>query len=420
MRVRPHHLLSGEITAPPSKAITHRALIAALLSDGITQLVNPLECDDTNATANAATALGAKVNRETSSWNVESNGTVGAPRHPINCGESGVTLRFMIPIVSLTGRRVSLMSSQNLMRRPIQPLEEALKQLKVNVIVEGNSILVDGRPKGGTASLRGDVSSQFVSGLLFAGSLMDKGLSLQLTTPLESKNYVALTIEIMKQHRVEVESNPEMTQINVASGQKYFPTKHIIHGDYSSAAFILAAAAVTGSTVRIHDLRQSQSEPDATILQILSQMGASTKFLKDDVVLEGDHLKGTSVDIHDSPDLGPILSVLACYSEGETHITGAARLRYKESNRLATITSELGVLGAKITQTENELIIQGPSRLLGGVVRSHNDHRIAMALTIAALGASTDVIITDAECISKSYPNFFGDLKSLGVEILEE
>lgn len=382
--------------------------------------MNPLQCDDTNATANAVSALGAKVNRETSNWSVKSNGTLSVPQHPINCGESGVTLRFMIPIVSLTGERVSLTSSKNLMRRPLKPLEEALKQLQVNVIIEGDSILVDGRPRGGIASLRGDVSSQFVSGLLFAGSLMDKGLDLELTTPLESRNYVALTIEIMRQHGVEVESDPEMTRIRVASGQKYLPAKHIIHGDYSSAAFILAAAAVTHSTVRVRDLRQSQSEPDATILQILSQMGASTKYLEDDVVLEGSHLKGTLVDVHDSPDLGPILAVLGCYGEGETRITGAARLRYKESDRLAAITSELGVLGARITQAENELIIQGPSRLQGGVVRSHNDHRIAMALTIAALGASTDVIITDAECISKSYPNFFGDLKSLGVEIIEE
>lgn len=295
-----------------------------------------------------------------------------------------------------------------------------MKQLQVNVITKRDSILVDGRPRGGTANLRGDVSSQFVSGLLFAGSLMDKGLDLELTTPLESRNYVALTIEIMRQHGVEVDSNPEMTRIRVAPGQKYLPAKHIIHGDYSSAAFTLAAAAITHSTVRVRDLRQSQSEPDAIILQILSQMGASTKFLEDDVVLEGSHLKGTLVDIHDSPDLGPILAVLGCYGEGETRITGAARLRYKESDRLAAITSELGALGARITQAENELVIQGPSRLQGGVVRSHNDHRIAMALTIAALGASTDVIITDTECISKSYPNFFGDLKSLGVEIIEE
>lgn len=382
--------------------------------------MNPLQCDDTNATADAVTSLGAEVTRERGSWSVSSNGLLRAPRHGIDCGESGVTLRFMIPIVSLTGERVLLRANQNLIRRPLKPLEEALKQLQVSVVIEDNSVLVEGQPKGGIVSIRGNVSSQFISGLLFAGSLMDNGLDLELTTPLESRNYVTLTLEIMKQHGIKIESNREMTRIEITPGQKYSTTRHVIHGDYSSAAFTLAAAAATRSRVLVRDLRQSQSEPDAILLQILSRMGVATKFFDDGVITEGGQLKGASVDIHDSPDLGPILAVLGCYAEGETRISGAARLRYKESDRLATITSELGALGARIKEGEDGLTIQGPSYLRGGVVQSHNDHRVAMALTIAALGASEDVIITDAECVSKSYPNFFGDLESLGVEIIEQ
>jgi 3-phosphoshikimate 1-carboxyvinyltransferase len=418
--VRPLRSLSGEITAPPSKANTHRALIAGLFSEGITELVNPLQCDDTNATATAITSLGAEVNREAHEWNVHSNGMLSAPQHVIDCGASGVTLRFMIPIVSLTGQRVLLEANHSLIRRPLKPLQEALKQLHTRVAIKSNSIIVEGQPDGGNVSIRGDVSSQFISGLLFAGSLMDNGLRLEVTTPLESRNYVTLTLGIMEQHGIKIESNREMTRMEIAPGQKYSASRHLIHGDFSSAAFTLAAAAATNSRVLVRDLQQSQSEPDVILLQILLKMGASIRFLKDGVIIEGGQLKGASIDIRDSPDLGPILAVLGCYAEGETRIIGARRLRYKESDRLATITSELSALGANITEAEDGLTIRGPCHLQGGVVQSHSDHRIAMALSIAALGASRDVIITDAECVSKSYPKFFEDLRSLGVEVSEQ
>jgi 3-phosphoshikimate 1-carboxyvinyltransferase len=406
--------------APPSKASTHRALIAGLLSSGTTELANPLLSDDTNATANAISALGAQVNLEADRWTVHSTGKLSAPRFPIDCGESGVTLRFMIPIVSLTGEKSVLRASESLMRRPLEPLEEALEQLHVRVLIRGGTILVKGDPpEGGSVTMRGDVSSQFISGLLFAGCLMDNGLELLLTTPAESRNYVLLTTEIMRQHGVRVQSNQDMTRFEIAPGQKYLPTMHRIHGDYSSAAFILAAAAITHSKVLVHDLPPTQLESDSVFLKILSQMGAKIEFVDDIVIIEGRELTGIHVDIRDSPDLGPILAVLACYAEGETLITGAARLRYKESDRLASITSELAAIGAHITETEDGLLVHGPSRLRAGEVQSHKDHRIAMALAVAALGASGKVAIRDAECVTKSYPTFFQDLRSVGVKTIE-
>lgn len=418
--VVPCRSLSGETTAPPSKASTHRALIAGLLSNGITELANPLSCDDTNATANAVSALGAQLNIETDRWTIHSTGKLSAPLYPIDCGESGVTLRFTIPLVSLTGEKVALRASESLMHRPLEPLEEALEQLHVKVLVRGCTILVEGGPpKGGSVKIRGDVSSQFVSGLLFAGCLMDNGLELLLTTPAESRNYVLLTTEIMRQHGVRVQSNQDMTRLEIAPGQKYSPTRHRIHGDYSSAAFILAAAAITHSKVLVHDLPPTQLEPDSAFLKILSQMGAKIGFVDDRVTIEGRELKGIHVDIRDSPDLGPILAVLGCYAEGETLITGAARLRYKESDRLASITSELAAIGARITETEDGLLVHGPSPLRAGEVQSHKDHRIAMALAVAALGASGNVAIRDAECVTKSYPTFFQDLGSVGVKTIE-
>lgn len=417
--IRPCRALSGEVRAPPSKAHTHRALIAGLLSDGITEVVNPLQCNDTSATSNAIRALGADVRCESDRWIVSSGGTVNQPASPIDCKESGVTLRFLIPIVALIGKKVLLRGDDNLIRRPLKPLEDALKQLDVNVAVRGNDVIVEGPPAGGVVSIRGDVSSQFVSGLLFAGSRMEDGLELTLTTPLESRSYVTLTLEVMKQHGIKSKVTHDAAKINIASGQRYSPFKHVVNGDWSSAAFMLAASEVTHSPVIVRDLRQSQNEPDAAFLQILSQMGVTAHTVEDGFVLEAAHLKGARIDIRECPDLGPILAVMGCYAQGETSITGAARLRYKESDRLSTITSELNALGVSISETDDGLAVIGPSLPRGGEVQSHSDHRIAMALSVAALGATEPITIRNAECVNKSYPKFFEDLRSLGVEAVE-
>lgn len=414
--ISPCRALAGEVTASPSKAYTHRALIAGLLSDGITEVVNPLQCDDTSATSNAISALGADVRCESDRWLVSSSGIINQPEGPIDCKESGVTFRFLIPVVALIGEKVLLKGDEHLIRRPLKPLEDALTQLRVNVAVSGSNVMIEGPPTGGIVRIRGDVSSQFVSGLLFAGSRMKDGLELIMTTPLESRSYVMLTLEVMKQHGIRSEITSDVTKISIASRPRYSPFRHVVHGDWSSAAFLLAASAVTRSPVVVRDLRQSQNEPDAAFLRILSQMGVTAHSVEDGFVLEDSRLKGARIDIRDCPDLGPILAVMGCYAEGETRITGAARLRYKESDRLATITSELNGLGVSISETDDGLIVIGPSIPLGGQVQSHNDHRIAMALSVAALGAREPITIRNAECVNKSYPRFFEDLRLLGVE----
>ena len=417
--VIPNRALSVEISAPSSKAQTHRALVAGLLSDGTTKITNPLSCDDTEATANAVSTLGAKIVRDVRTWTVQSAGSPSHPVREIHCGESGVTLRFMIPIVSLTGGKVVVKARERLMRRPLEPLAKAMGQLGVRVTLDGDLVDVEGGPpKGGTVHIRGDVSSQFISGLLFAGPLMKDGLGLELTSPLESRHYVTLTIETMKQHGIKVQSNKKMSHFEILPSQRYCPAVHRISGDYSSAAFALSAAAITNSKVLVRNLTRTKAEPDAVLVEILSQMGAEATIVEDGVLVYGGRLKATDINLRDSPDLGPVTAVLGCYAEGETRISGAARLRYKESDRLAAITSELSSLGASIIETEDGLILRGPSSLSGGIVRSHGDHRIAMALSVAALGANGNVVIEGAECVSKSYPNFFDDLRSLGVGIV--
>jgi 3-phosphoshikimate 1-carboxyvinyltransferase len=416
--ISPTRAIAGELTAPPSKAQTHRALFTALLARGSTTIIHPLQCDDTKATEKAVMALGARSKLGSGILTVSSNGALQRPRGIIDCGESGVTMRFVIPILSLLEDEAVLTAEESLIRRPIEPLAEALKQLNVSLRIKGRKITVSGGPaEGGTVTVRGDVSSQFISGLLLAGTLMRKGIKLEVVSPLESRKYVLMTIETLRRHGVNVNVSRDFSLFELPGGQKPKPTTHEISGDYSSASYLLCAAAITGSSLTVKNLSQTL-EPDSIIVNILSQMGVGISVVEDRVIVDGGKLKAIDVDIRECPDLGPIMAAIACYAVGETRITGARRLRYKESDRLASMRSELLSLGGEVIEAENGLTLKGPIALNGGIVQTHNDHRIAMALAIAALGAKNEITIQGAECVNKSYPNFFEDLRSIGVEVV--
>ena len=416
--IKPTRAVAGQITAPPSKAQTHRALFTALLTRGSTTIIHPLRCDDTKATERAITALGARISGSTI-LSVSSTGVLRQPREIIDCGESGVTMRFVIPILSLISDETVLKAEESLMRRPIEPLADALKQLNVSLSINDRVVTVSGGPaEGGTVTVRGDVSSQFISGLLLAGSLMKKGIKLEIVSPLESRNYVLLTIDSLRSHGVSVNVSQDFSFLEVPGGQEPKPTTHEISGDYSSASYHLCAAAITRSSLTVSNLSQTL-EPDSVIVDLLPRMGVRTIVRENSVIVDGGRLMATDVDIRESPDLGPIIAVLACYADGgTTRITGARRLRYKESDRLASMRSELVSLGAEVVETENSLSLNGPIALRGGIAQSHSDHRIAMALSIAALGAKNELTIRGAECVNKSYPSFFEDLRSIGVEVV--
>jgi 3-phosphoshikimate 1-carboxyvinyltransferase len=226
-------------------------------------------------------------------------------------------------------------------------------------------------------------------------------------------------MDAMKQHDVMVETYNDMSVLRVAPRQQYQPAEYPIAGDYSSAAFMLSAAAVTESKMRISGLPRDERDPDSAIIGILRQMGAELSFLSGKLEVEGRPLTGAKVNICDCPDLGPVLAVLGTQAHGETIITGAERLRYKESDRLGAMALELGTLGAKIRETDGGLLVSGPCTLTGGTVDSHSDHRVAMALAVAALHSRGTVTIRNAQCVSKSYPTFFDDLRLLGVEAIE-
>jgi 3-phosphoshikimate 1-carboxyvinyltransferase len=423
--IRRTEKLKGEICAPPSKAYTQRMLIAAALSNGTSQISGPLFSDDTEATLCAVKALGTKVKATEDCWTVEGAIPLEGAKTPIDCGESGATLRFIIPVAILAPEPSTFVLGKSLERRPIDPLLQSLKQLgaevhsqrlgdKAAIHVQGGGI------SGGKTTIRGDVSSQFISGLMFACPLAQADTEITLTTPLESKSYVQMTMAVLAEHGINVFISEGFDRLRIPSNQTYKPCGHRVPGDFSSAAFLLATAAVTRSEVIVKNLDSETVQGDKAILGILKQMGVNGKVCKDEVEIDGkgDLLEAVNVDARDIPDLVPVCTVLACCAKGTSKIHDAHRLRYKESDRLLSLYLELKKMGAQIVMDESSLTVKGPSALRGATIDPHNDHRIAMACAVAALGASGETKISDSECVRKSYPRFFHDLHVLGVDVV--
>jgi 3-phosphoshikimate 1-carboxyvinyltransferase len=423
--IRRTEKLSGEVSAPPSKAYTQRMLIAAALSLGTSKIAGPLVSDDTEATLRAVTALGARVKVAEGCWTVEGATSLKGAGEPIECGESGATLRFMIPVAVLAAEPSVFVFGSSLEQRPIQPLLQSLKQLGARASLQRlggkSSIQVQGGGiRGGKTTMRGDVSSQFVSGLMFACPKARADTEITLTTPLESKGYVQMTRDVLAEHRIKVFVSEDFSHLHIQSNQEYKKCDHNVPGDFSSAAFLLAAAAITRSEVCVKNLDCETRQGDKAILGILKDMGVNGKVCSGQVEIEGKGclLDAADVDARDIPDLVPVCTVLACYAKGVSKIHDAQRLRYKESDRLLSLYLELKKMGAEIAMDEGSLTVKGPCALRGSPIDPHNDHRIAMACAVAALGASGETKIQNAECVKKSYPRFFNDLRVLGVDVV--
>jgi 3-phosphoshikimate 1-carboxyvinyltransferase len=423
--VRKAEKLKGEVCAPPSKAYTQRMLIADALSHGTSKISSPLVSEDTEATLRAVKALGAKVNAAEDCWTVEGAQPLKGAQTLIDCGESGATLRFMIPVAALAPEPSVFVVGKSLERRPIEPLLQSLKQLGVEAYAQhlGDkaSIYVSGGGlSGGKTIMRGDISSQFISGLMFACPMAEADTEIKLTAPLESKGYVQMTKAVLTEHGVKVLISEEFNRFHILSNQTYEPCDHHVPGDFSSAAFLLAAAAITRSEVSAKNLDYETVQGDKAVIGILKRMGVNGRVCPDHVEVEGKGglLEAVDVDARDIPDLVPVCAVLACYAKGTSKIHDAHRLRYKESDRLSSLYLELKKMGAQITMDESSLTLKGPCTLHGTTIDPHNDHRIAMACAVAALGASGETRIQDAECVRKSYPKFFHDLRALGADVV--
>ncbi|WP_455367478.1 3-phosphoshikimate 1-carboxyvinyltransferase [[Eubacterium] cellulosolvens] len=415
-------VMHGSIKAPPSKAYTHRTVIAAGLSFGESVIKNPLISEDTQATLNGVKSFGAIVAAKRKTWTIQGQGKVKPPQNIIDCGESGATLRFLAPIMACASGITILTGKGRLLHRPQGTLLKALRQLGVkcySVPGDGNPplILFGGGLGGGKVRMRGDVSSQYISGLLFAAPYAATDIEINVIGDLESKPYVDITIDVLKKHSIKVQSGEEPPTFSVHHHQKYKPSDHQIEGDYSSAAFLLAAAAISGSKIRIENLSRDSLQGDKEIIQILKDMSLKVIQLNKEVQVQGNIGQGAMVDATHIPDLVPVVAVLGCFADGKTVIRNVERLRYKESDRIRSIIAEIRKMGIEIQKRNSDLIIDPKRSPRPARFESHYDHRIAMACCVAALGIKRPSKITNSEVIRKSYPSFIDDLKKLGVEI---
>jgi 3-phosphoshikimate 1-carboxyvinyltransferase len=413
--------VKGTVEAPSSKAYTHRALVTSLLANGMSTVEKPLFCDDTNSTRDAIQSLGARIAREGETILIEP-GPQEDESTRIDCGESGATLRFLAAVSATFPTETILVSRGSLPGRPLLPLTDALRALGANVITRRDEsiseVRVRGPLKGGFISISGNVSSQFVSALLLAAPLASTDVEIRITTDLESRPYVEMTLAIMKMHQVKVETIE--SGFHVAAPQSYLPAKHLVPTDFSSAAFLLAAGIISGEGLELTGVRETIIEPDSTILEILKKMEARLENSGNRIRVLPTPIEGFRFDARDHPDLVPVLEVLACQAKGRSEIRGVGRLVFKESDRLKRLPEELGKMGARITFFEDCIAVEGGHRLSGGDLRSHHDHRVAMACATASLAAEGTTMIDDAEAVSKSYPGFYGDLGKLGVNLLVE
>lgn len=393
--------LSGSIKIPPSKSISHRALICAALSHGESVVRDVLGCEDTDATCAALEALGAKIRIENGTAYV--TGIENPPeKAEIDCRESGSTLRFIIPIAAALGVEATFYGSGKLPTRPITPYIDEFPKHGVEFVSDTMPYHIRGRLTAGHFPVPGDISSQFITGLLFAMPLMDGVSTIILTSPLQSKPYADITVRCMQSFGIEtLEFNGNYS---VKGVQRYKPCEYTVEGDCSQAAFF-AVANKLGSSIELLGLNPASVQGDRAVFDIIDRM-----------LTIGSNYTGFDIDASDIPDLVPILTVLAAFADSPSHITGCKRLRIKECDRLEAISASLNLLGAKVTAGDDYLDIEGVKTLSGGVCDSYNDHRIAMSLAIASQRCTEPLTITNAECVAKSYPTFFEDFRALGGE----
>ncbi len=389
--------LHGKINVPPSKSISHRALICAALADGRSVLHDVLDCDDTAATANALTALGAHIETACGTTVVDGIKTP-AVSADIDCIESGSTLRFMIPIAAALGTVTTFRGRANLPNRPITPYLTEFPKHGVTFDTDKMPYTISGRLTGGDFPVTGDISSQFITGYMLALPLTGEECMIKLTSPLRSRPYAELTADVMRTFGCAVDIGQDCFTIH--RGSIFESREYTVEADMSQAAFFLTANCIGGDT-RPVNLNPHSAQGDRAVIGItrgFSENGG----------------KAFDVNAEDIPDLVPILTVLACFAEGTSHITGCGRLRIKECDRLNAISTELNRLGAKIETTADSLTVHGVKSLHGGECETYSDHRIAMSLAIASQRCTEPLIIKGAECVSKSYPDFFKDFEKLG------
>ena len=416
--IQPDRNIDGVIMAPPSKSMAHRAVLCAALAKGTSHIRNLEFSKDIAATLAAAGQLCARVTTGGNDAVVEGLGRFLPVEAPVDCCESGSTLRFLIPLASLTGQEVTFVGRGRLMERPQSVYEALYREQGLRFVQSPSGLTVEGALSSGDYTLAGNVSSQFISGLLFALPLLGGTSTLHLLPPVESRSYIDMTRAVQAAFGVHSRWLDETTLL-LPGGQQYHPCDYNVEGDYSQAAFPAVLGAACGG-VTITGLAPETLQGDAAILDILRRCGAVFTRKGDSITFAKAPLRGVDIDLADCPDLGPVLMVLGLLCKGTTVIRNAQRLRLKESDRIAAMEAELRACGGVLESEGGTITVHGCAERLhapAAPLHGHNDHRVVMSLTVLALAAGLPLSIDDAEAVQKSWPHFFEAIKPLGAEV---
>jgi len=405
--------IHGTVNAPSSKSMTQRAIAAALLADGQSTILNPSYCDDSLSALSIAGNLGARVVSSGSELKIA--GSRNIKETTLYCGESGLAIRMFSPIAALYPTEIIMTGADSLKKRPMKMIIDALSQLDVKCTSEGGflPITIRGPMKNGSCVIDGSISSQLLTGLLMSLPVTGGDSEIEVIN-LKSKPYIDMTIQVLEEFGIKVQ-NDNYTRFRIPGSQKYKARSFTVEGDWSGGAFLLVAGAINGN-IQIHGLRYDSKQSDVGIINALEMAGARMKTDSEMIEVSKSELKSFVFDATESPDLFPPLVALASYCNGMTIIKGVSRLIHKESDRSAALMEEFGKMGIRIDIRDDEMFVNG-GEISSAIINPHGDHRIAMAAAVSAIGASGKVIIQDSECVSKSYPGFFDDLKKLGAKI---
>lgn len=403
---------SGIVNVPPSKSDVHRAIICAAMANGVSRISPVALSNDIKATIGCIKALGADAVLENNVLTVDGTNMYKNKTALLDCGESGSTLRFFIPIAAVGNINATFVGKGKLPQRPIGIFTEALPKAGTVCKTDGGLPLeIKGQLKSGIFEIPGNVSSQFITGLLLALPILEGDSEIVLTSPLESVGYIAMTIRTMKQFGVNIQATEKGWHIK--GGQSYKTCDYTTDGDWSQAAFFMVLGAVSGK-VTVKGVAKDSTQGDKKCAEILAEFGAKVTQRDNEVTVEKGDLKAITIDASQIPDLVPVLSVCAAFAKGTTKIINAERLRIKECDRLKATAELLNNLGGKVKELSDGLEITGVSSLKGGNVNGYNDHRIVMSAAVCAARSDEDITATFAMSINKSYPDFYIDYNSIG------
>lgn len=407
--------LSGNIRAITSKSYVHRALICALISGKKTNIYCNQLSEDINATANAIKAIGADITYKDSIFTVNPYKEYNK-FCTIDCKESGSTLRFILPIICAFGIKADLIMRGRLSERPMSALTDILEKYGCTINKKENILSVSGRLQSGVYEIDGNISSQYITGLIFTLPILKGNSEIIVKGDFQSKSYVNLTLGVLNKFGIEIrEENNRYSLCKVNNDSSEIKSE----GDWSNGAFWLCAGALSKRGITVTGLDLNSVQGDRKIIDILKDFGAEVSVLPNRITVKKNSLNGITVDASDIPDLVPIISILASFSKGKTVIENIERLRLKESDRVKTTVEMINNLGGKAQGVENSIVIYY-SPLNGGTVNSYNDHRIVMSAAVSSVGSKFDVAIINSDAVNKSYPEFFNDFKSLGGACKEE